>query len=74
MKPSYFLYKQAREYHIPQSLPLRNITLATAIRPLSEVLRATFIMESTDDNKIDPGMYLKVSVKIREIVGTLLYN
>jgi hypothetical protein len=62
---------EAQRYQIPEISSGRWLRdLATAIRPLSEVLRATFIMESTDDTKTNPERYLEVSVKIREIVGT----
>jgi hypothetical protein len=62
---------EAQKHQIPEINAGRWLRdLAEAIRPLSEVLRATFIMESTDENKSDPERYLEVSVKIREIVGT----
>jgi hypothetical protein len=62
---------EARKHAIPEINSGRWLRdLAEAIRPLSEVLRATFIMDSTDDSKSDSERYLEVSVKIREIVGT----
>ena len=62
---------EARKHAIPEINSGRWLRdLAEAIRPLSEVLRATFIMDSTDDSKSDTGRYLEVGVKIREIVGT----
>lgn len=62
---------EARRHEIPEINSGRWLRdLAEAVRPLSEVLRATFIMDSTDDSKSDPERYLEVGVKIREIVGT----
>ena len=61
---------EAQKHQIPEINAGRWLRdLAEAIRPLSEVLRATFIMESTDDSKSGPERYLEASVKIREIVG-----
>ena len=56
---------EANRHQIPEINAGRWLRdLAEAIRPLSEVLRATFIMESTDDSKSDSERYLEVSVKI----------
>jgi hypothetical protein len=44
--------------------------LAIAIKPISDVLNAIFITESTDDTKTDPNRYLEASVRIRELVET----
>ena len=44
--------------------------LGLAIKPVSDVLNAIFITESTDDTKTDPNRYLEASVRIRELVET----
>ena len=44
--------------------------LALAIQPVSDVLNAIFITESTDDQKTNPSRYLEASVRIRELVET----
>lgn len=44
--------------------------LALAIKPVSDVLNAMFITESTDDEKTNPNRYLEASVRIRELVET----
>jgi hypothetical protein len=44
--------------------------LAIAIKPVSDVLNAMFITESTDDQRTDPSRYLEASVRIRELVET----
>ena len=44
--------------------------LALAIKPVSDVLNAMFITESTDDQRTDPSRYLEASVRIRELVET----
>lgn len=62
---------EARKHQIPEISSGRWLRdLAATIKPLSDVLRTTFILESTDDSKSDPERYLEVSVKIREIVGS----
>ena len=41
--------------------------LALAIQPVSDVLNAIFITESTDDQKTNPSRYLEASVRIRSL-------
>jgi hypothetical protein len=63
---------EARKHKIPEIESGRWLKdLATAMRPISEGLSFRFTDESTDDDKTDPKRYLEVSVKIREILGTM---
>jgi hypothetical protein len=61
----------ARRHNIPEISAGRWLTdLAAAIRPLSDPLRTTFVLEASDDDKNNSKNYLEVSTRIREVIGT----